>query len=247
MMAFSMSEPADPVLEPVTLALESRVTLGPGRQALAEQRDRISLGRPRCWPLDASVLDPAARVAAGVGSTFWLLSLTCSFRANSNEPMESAWVEVRLRTLQPPGAEQPIAWSMEPLALQDPATIEREIKVDSSLKLSSKVVPLEGGPSAGRTTTEKYEMRRPYVEAHREGTERPCWIFSRTPSTEVRGVHRLRTVVELPVGATARVEVHAGAVLRIKFLGLIPYRTPLDELPESRTALIGELAPAGDG
>jgi hypothetical protein len=184
---------------------------------------------------------------ARAGSTFWLLALCCSFRANGDEPMQSAWVEVRLRTLQPPGAEQPTAWSMEPLSLQDPATVEREIKLDSSLKLSSSVVPLEGGPAAERTTTEKYEIRRPYVEAHREGTERPCWIFTRTPSTEVRGVHRLRTAVELPAGATAQGEVHAGAVLRTKFLGLIPYRTPLDELPEIRTAQIGELASAGDG
>jgi hypothetical protein len=225
---------ADAPLEAVPLGLDRRVTLGAATDAPDEQADRISLGRPACVPLDVDTVDEGARVflEARPAATFWLLALTCSFRAVEDEPIEQAWLEVRLNAVQPPGSEAPTAWSMEPLSLASPMQISQVTKLDASLKLTSPVVPIELGPSIGRETTEEFQAEAPFVEAHREGTSRPSWIFSRTKMTDVRGVHRLRTVVDLSAGATAQAEVSAGARLKLKRFGLISYKARLDDLPE---------------
>jgi hypothetical protein len=234
-------ELTDPLLEPVLLGPARRVTLGPAADAPEEQGDRISLGFPVSVPLDVKTVDESARIflAGRSNSTFWLLALTCSFRAVDDEPIEKAWLEVRLETVHPPGSEAPTAWSMEPLRLSDPMQVSQVAKLDASLKLNSPVIPLELGPSAGREKTEQFVESVPFVEAHREGTSRPSWIFSRTKITDVRGVHRLRTVVDLPAGATGRAEVSAGASLRLKRFGLIPYKAQLDQLPEHQTVRLG--------
>jgi hypothetical protein len=229
---------ADTPLLPVTLGLDRRVTLGPATDAPGEQDDRISLGRPTVVPLDVNTVDTDTRVflQGRPSSSFLLLALTCSFRAVNDEPIEQAWIEVRLQTVQPPGSDDPTAWSMEPLSLTSPVQVSEVTKLDASLKLTSPVIPIEFGPAKGREKTETFRIQVPFVEAHREGTSRPAWIFSRTKITEVRGVHRLCTVIDLPARATARAEVSAGATLRLRKLGLIPYKALLDRLPEHQVA-----------
>ncbi len=231
----------DAPLEPVPLGLVRRVTLGPAADAPEEQGDRISLGRPVCVALDVNTVDEAARVflMGRPNSTFWLLALTCSFRAVEDEPIENAWLEVRLETVQPVGSEAPTAWSMEPLRLTNPVQVSNVTKLDGSLKLTSPVVPIEIGPSLGREKTEEFETELPFVEAHREGTPRPSWIFTRTKITEIRGVHRLRTVVDVPAGVIGRAEISAGARLRLKRFGVIPYEAQLDRLPEHQAVQLG--------
>jgi hypothetical protein len=128
---------------------------------------------------------------------------------------------------------------MEPLSLSDPMQVSYATKLDGSLKLTSDVIPIEIGPSVGREKTEAFERLVPFVEAHREGTSRLSWIFSRTKLHDVRGVHRLRTVVELPAGAIGRAEISMGASLRLKLLGLIPYKARLDQLPEHQVVQLG--------
>jgi hypothetical protein len=120
-------------------------------------------------------------------------------------------------------------------ALTTPSQVTTTAKFDASLKLKSDVVPVEIGPSAAREQKIEYVAQQPYLEAHREGTAQPSWIFTRTPSVEVRGVQRLRTVVELATDARARAELSAGATLKLKLLGFIPYRAKLDDLPENQS------------
>ena len=234
----------DPDLAAVTLELEDRRMLGGRSTAPDDLQDRISLGRPACVPLDLAAVDPEAKIflAGHPGSTFWLLGLTCSFREVDSEPMQEAWLQVTLRTTRPVGAAEPVAWSMQPLVLEDSVEVSRTAGLDASLKLTGEGIPVEAGPSMSRERTEKRTAREPYVLAHREGTARPSWIFKQTVSTAIRGVHRLRMVVELPAGAQAEAEVSAGATLRMKLLGLIPYRANLDELPSHRRISFGSLA-----
>ncbi len=227
---------AETELQAVDLASEQRVTLG-GSAAVEDTRiDRVSLGKPVCMPLDMSVLDEQDRqfLFGRPGSRFWLLALTCSFREVADAPIESAYVEVQLAVTAPEGADEPTAWSMEPLKLSNTVKLSRTVKLDASLKLSSDVVPIEVGPSAGVGTTQSYERSVPYLQAHREGTQRPVWFFTRTPAASIGGVHRMRTVVELPAGAAGRAAVGMGATLRLKRFGLIPYRAILADLPDHR-------------
>ena len=232
---------ADTALLPVTLTLDRRMTLGPMADAPGQQDDRISLGRPAVVPLDMSTVDTDARafLEGRPSSKFFLLALTCSFRVVHDKPIEQAWIQVQLSTLQPAGCDDPTAWSMEPLSLTSSLRISETTKVDASLKLTSPLVPVEAGPSMAGEKTEAYQVSIPFVEAYREGTSRPAWIFSRTKITEVRGVHRLRTVIDLPAGATGRAEVSAGATLRLKRLGLIPYKALLDQMPERKVVQLG--------
>lgn len=233
--------PGGSVLQPVTLQPEQRTVLGSSAGLPPEQQDRISLGRPEAKRLDHASLDAGARefLDSHRESDFWLVGATCSFRAVSDEPLESAWLEIRLQTVQPGGAATPTAYSMEPLTLTDPVTVTTTVKLDASLKLTSPVVPIEIGPSGERTSTTSYTERKPYVEAYREGTARPAWWFYPTPATGIRGVHRLRMVVELPAGASGRGEVSVGAQVRLKALGLFPYRTGLGQLPDHQIVSFG--------
>jgi hypothetical protein len=231
----------DPELQPVTLGLEQRRTLGASAVGPLAIEDRIALGQPVCQALDLATVDAEARdfLDGRPESSFWLLALTCSFRALADEPIETAWLQVQLMATTPPGAADPLAWSMEPLSLTDPVQVSRSAKLDATLKLRSDTIPIEIGPSVGRESTETYARRIPFVEAHSEGTARPSWIFTRTEVTEVRGVHRLRAVVELPAGATGKAEVSAGATLRLKALGLLPFHAQLKDLPDSQSVQLG--------
>jgi hypothetical protein len=44
-------------------------------------------------------------------------------------------------------------------------------------------------------------------------------VFTRTSITEIRGVHRLRTVVELAAGSVGQADISAGAILKLNRLG----------------------------
>jgi hypothetical protein len=224
----------DSQLETLPLELDRRVTLGAAQDAPEQQLDRLSVGRPLFRALDAAGLDEDTRqfLSDRPKSRFGLLALTCSFRFSEDEPLEKSWLEATMRTLEPADADSPVAWSMEPRVLQDAVTISRVVKLDMSLQLTSEVVPIEVGPTAGRETTTGFTRNQPYVEAFREGTARPSWIFTRTKVSEIRGLHRLRAVVELPAGSSGEVEVTAGATVRHKWLGLITYRSTIGQAGE---------------
>lgn len=245
MTLIDLGEP--PELIPLTLQIDRRELLETGSApagppALAE---RIAIGRPLCAALDAAAVDADTGpfLAERKDSTFWLLGLTCSFVALEDAPIGRAWMEVRLEPASPrERGEPPLAWSMEPLSLSDPVQIAKSAKLSASLELASELVPVEVGPSTELGRTSAYTQKAPYVEAHREGTDRPTWIFTRTKVTEVRGVHRMRTVVELPAGTAARAAVSVGATLELKKFGLIPYKAELAELPEHQTINFGTTA-----
>lgn len=228
----------EPKLEPLTLHLEQRVTLGAlGTEASGALTERIALGRSVCRQLDPATVDAETRpfLEGRPESRFLLLGLTCSFLPVEEQPIEKAWLQIQMRTDSPRGAAEPISWSMEPLSLSDPVQVSTSANLDASLKLTSALVPVEVGPSVSKGSSHTYSERVPYLEALREGTARPVWMFTRTEVTEIRGVHRLRTVIEMPAGATGHAEISVGATLRLKLLGLLPYRSELAEVPEIQT------------
>jgi hypothetical protein len=232
---------SDPELVPVNLQLVDRPTLGAAKSPPRQQLERISIGRPTIQRLDRSTLDTDTwrSLEQAPNSTFWLLLLTCSFRAISSAPFETSWLQLTLQTLRPAGAIEPIALSMEPETFSDDVQLSKEIKLDASLKLKSPHIPLEVGPRIAGKTTKTITRHEPYVRAHGERTAKPSWMFYRTASIEIGGIHRLRTVVEMPAEAVGQAEISAGATLRLKALGLIPYRADLNELPEQRLVQIG--------
>jgi hypothetical protein len=230
-------------LVPIALQVDRRVTLG-GRAALGapqELSERIAIGRPQCAALDVDTVDTEARpfLEKRKDSVFWLLGLTCSFLALEDAPIDRAWLQVRLESIPSEETAEPLAWSMEPLSLTDPVQIAQSAKLSASLKLMSELVPVEVGPSTERGKTSEYTRKVPYVEAHSEGTAKPSWIFTRTKITEVRGVHRMRAVVEMPISRATRAEVSVGATLKLKKFGLISYKSELADLPEHQTVTFG--------
>jgi len=214
------------------MILESRPTLGAGDQGPSVEADRISIGQPVCVRLDSSNLDPDGQsfVESKPDSMFWLFGISCSFRADARAPLNRAWLELQLTSVQPPDRPAPIAWSMEPVSSEDLVQVGRKATLDGFLKLKSTLIPLEVGSSAAVEETETHGRRVPFVEAHREGTSEPCWFFTRTEMTEIRGVHRLRMVIETGMNSVAQAHVSVGAVIQRKRLGAFTYRAALDDL-----------------
>jgi hypothetical protein len=218
---------------PLQLLRDQRVTLGGTHGDVPEELDRISLGRPVVRPLNLTTVDEGTRsyITDRPGARFLMLALTCSFRADVEEPLEKAWIEAAMRIITPDYATEPIAWSLEPQMLTDEVTVSRTVRLDGMLKLTSEVVPIQAGPGASRETKTEFRRQQPYVEAYREGTARPAWIFTRTAIAEIRGIHRMRAVVELPSTAVGEATVGVGATVRYRVAGPITYRARLDHLP----------------
>lgn len=224
-------------LRPLTLQPQQRVMLGGRAGGVAEPLpERISIGQAKCGAVERARVDAETRrfLDGKTASAFWLLELTCSFIADEGEPLERAWLKLQL-TASPPEAAEPLAWSMEPRSLGDPEKVSKKTSFDASLKLKSETVPLEAGPAVSRETTREHTKQVPFVEAHGEGTATPSWIFDRTPITEIRGIHHLRTIVEAPAAGTTEGKISIGATVRRKRLGLVPYEADLEDLPEHRS------------
>jgi len=223
----------EPEMFTVALDLEKRTTLGPTDETRVHI-DRVALGRPFCVTIDPATVDADAKsfLRARAESTFSLLALTTSFTPDEENPLESAWVDVTLRTNEPPRAPEPIAWAMKPLAASDPVAVSRTVSFNGSLKFTSELIPIDVGPETGMARETSYERRAVSVEALREGTSRPRWTFFRTEVTQIRGIHRLFLIVETVAGSSGFAKISIGATVRLRRLKVFRYRAPLEHLPD---------------
>lgn len=229
----------DPDLVPVALRPHERVTLGTGLETEAAY-DRVALGVPTVKPLTQDQLDEDAQhfLASRASSRFVLLTLTASFSFDQSRPFETAWVDVRVGTADSAPGTAPVAWSMRPVNEADPNDVVRTVTVDASLKLSFPGVPLEAGPSASRAQQETFQRPWIKIEALGEGTSSPRWVFYRTDASDIRGMHRLCLVLDIPSDVTARAEVSVGATLRLRRFKVFRYTAALQDTPDVASVLL---------
>ena len=229
----------DPDLVPVALRPHERVTLGNGEEAEAAY-GRVALGVPTVQPLTQDRLDEDAQhfLASRSSSRFVLLTLTASFTFDESQPFETAWVDVRIAPAGEASETAPVAWSMRPVTEADPTGVVRTVTVDASLKLSFPGVPVEAGPSASRAQQETFQRPWIKIEALGEGTSSPRWVFYRTDASDIRGMHRLCLVLDIPSAVTARAEVSVGATLRLRRFKVFRYTAALQNIPDVASVLL---------
>lgn len=215
----------------LTLLPEHRETLGAVEDVRA-QPDRVSIGGPVCVPLDAATVDDDAKVFLGKnpGSAYFLLALAASFTPDDVNPLVSAWVDVTMRTSEPAGAPEPVAWSMKPLSAADPVSVSRKVSFNGSLKLTAG--PMDIGPGAGTEQVISYSRSAISVEALREGTSRPQWRFYTTEVSQIRGVHHLFLIAQTGVASKGMADVSIGATVQLRRLKIFRYSAALEDLPE---------------
>jgi len=222
----------DEDLVDVTLQPVQRTVLG-GGELVPVQAKRIALGRPigRLFDLETADEDTKSFLAGRSGSTFTLLKVTVGFVHEDEEPIESAWVDLRFDG-EVKGAE-PVAtvWAMQPLSESDPITVTTKATIDASLKVTGPF-SISVGPEASGEKDRTYTQAAVKVEAIGEGTATPRWRFSPTVTSPIRGTHRLLSVVETPTGVTATAGISVGATLRLRKLKVFRYEAALQDLPD---------------
>jgi len=149
-------------------------------------------------------------------SDFYLLRLTCTLRADDDEPFTEVLLGVLLSAADA-GLDAPIAWSMEPARLAEPVEISRSVAFGPSLKILG--IGLESKVDVG----EKRERQDVFVEALYELESTPTWAMYRTRSTALQGLQRFHLVVKAARGSTTVGEVAATAKIERKRFGVIGY------------------------
>jgi hypothetical protein len=207
--------------EEVLLPLELRTERGrPAPPAPFEIHGRIAVGCPQVrllTPADAGPDDELASFIRSQRSTwdYFLTTLSCTFVSADDERLATAWL--RLSLAGPADSEDPIACSMDPLALEEIRALPIQIKLAVPCVISTEVAV-----QADRT------RREVAVQALYEGTAHPAWTFAETATRRLHGVQRLRLVVRVPAGQAATGTLDVGATVRHRRLGTdaFPYYVP---------------------
>lgn len=223
----------DPELLSVRLDPEQRQTLGTV-VTVTPQDGRVLLGLPVCQPVGPDNVDADTKpfLTQRPDSVFSLLELVVSFTYDEDNPLESAWVNVTLWRQTPPGAPEPVAWSMQPLSEADPVNVTKKATFDASLKLKAQPLPVDIGPSVSREGDRSYTQRAVSVEAFGQRKSAAGWRFFKTEVSPIRGTHRLLLFVETASGSSGRAEISAGATIRLRRRKLFGFRAALDQVPE---------------
>jgi hypothetical protein len=130
--------------------------------------------------------------------------LSVTFSHLSREPaLHSVMLSIALTATGT--VEQPIAWSMAPARIEDPA--QRDVSFE--IKPQLKVAGVEA--SVGTLTGKVSKTGSPFLLALRELRSDPRWELKRTRNLPLDGTQRLVMVVRAPKDAdtTMRVEVKA--------------------------------------
>ena len=229
----------EPELHEVRLDLYERTVLGRGQTA-ESQSGRLELGLPILKPLNAETVDEDTRpfLQARPNSRFHLLTITTSFRHDKDFPFESAWVDITLQCPALGATEQPVAWSMRPHCEADAVPVTREITLNPTLQLSA--VGITVNASAGSIKNE-IEIKRSDVslEALNEGTDHPRWAFYNTDSRQIRGIHTLCLVIDLPANTQGTASIGMGATIRMRHMKIFRFSAALAETPQIGTVKIG--------
>lgn len=195
-------------------------------EALTQLPGRLAIGGPWTRPLTAADHagdDLRAFIEAeNAEFDFNLVQLTCTFRAQADEPFHSAFVELRLQSLDD-AAAVPTAWSMQPERLTHKRTLERTIKLTASLKILG--VGLEGGFEQ----TDELGPEEVFLQALYEGLPTPSWELRTTRLARIDGLQRFAVVVRTPKRVPTAGTALVRATVNRKRFGLLSYEAALPD------------------
>ena len=164
--------------------------------------------------------------------TFHALRLSCSFRPADDEPFTGCWVGIGLSRADGADGEPPIAWSMEPDRLSQPAHVSKTFTFKAELKL-----PLAGiSGSAARGSSSHAALA--FVQAYGELGSEPSWEFRRIPGGDLNGMHQLKLVVRAPSGVPVQGTTSIEANIERRRFGVVKYRVTVPGDPAATAFLL---------
>jgi hypothetical protein len=121
------------------------------------------------------------------------------------------------------GTDDAIGRWLEPELCYQPVETVSTNKIGANLKVTAE--------HSSQTTEQSKEI---YLEALYAGRSTPTWSFTRTRTSEIRGQHALRMLVEHDQDSRVTASIEIGATIRVQKLGVFSYKA---ELPASVTEL----------
>ena len=161
---------------------------------------------------------------------YHVVRATFTFVDSEAEPLDSAWVKIDLSSTEEDGdgLEGPIAWSMEPEQLAVPSGVVQTAEIKANAKLFT------AGLSRQAAVGDEV-----YLRSRHSGSTRPTWYLSRTARHPLDGDVDLRLVMRIPARTRALAQVSAGAQIRTKKFGLLPYLAEIPRLDAWQLAVPG--------
>ncbi len=214
---------AEPVWHEVTLIPDERSTKGFAIPETEPLRGWLLIGEPGVIPITSGQIADDADLRGFVEAMakeagFYLVSLACTFRPPEGEHFKKAWVQVDLGRYDGVAQPLPIAWSMEPLRLEEGQETKWSAEIGAEVKLVN--ASIEGG----RSTTGK----RLVLEALNEGNPNPAWEFFEG----ISGVYRLKMVVRTPRGVKCGGAIKLSASIARRKMFFITYNEAIKESPQ---------------
>lgn len=202
---------------PLLLYSELRVVKTGGPAARRAVPDVVALGVPQAVRLDAGSVpddpDLARFLRARADRSFALVTLGATFHPNDHT-VTRATVEVSLAA-DPAGDPPVVAWSLAPRRVTEPVTVTRKITVSAD----AKIVHI------GMELSQERAVQDVFLEAFNELRSDPSWEFTATPTSPIRGSHRLTMVTSASTGSLVTGTVTVSAVLEHRRFGLFSTRS----------------------
>jgi hypothetical protein len=222
----------EPEMHAVRLDPYKRTVLG-ANETVESQIGRLVVGEPILIPLNAQTVDADTMpfLQARPDSRFHHLSLTVTFTPDDDLPLKSAWVNTSLTCGEPATAAEPIAWSMLPHSVADVVPVTRKVTLSPSLKLSVPGVTIDASTGLTTERQETFDRRDVSIEALYEATSHPQWSFYSTNSGQIRGIHTLCLVIDIPAAAHGTASIEMGATVRMHRMKVFRFTAALAETP----------------
>jgi hypothetical protein len=220
----------------VQLAATSRRAANPEAPAppAATLAGRVKLGGPFAVLVTPEYVASSPDLCAFVEqeaahSLYHLVHISVSFESGEAEaPLATAALDIALKS--PGASRRPVAWSMSPMQITDPAEVTSSLTVGPQLKLGG--IELAG---IGRTRTRVHRENDIFLQAFRELRADPGWRLQRTSAMALLGCFRFCLIVRSEIGATTELALTiAATVFRRNWLRSYSYSL-LDPLSMSAT------------
>lgn len=226
----------NPRFHDVALEPEAKVRQLAANTALLNEpplRNQLSLAEPIVVPVTAkeAYKDQDPLVADFIDKQkdqrrYYLVHFACSFAPSDGEPINRAWVIVKLRVEK--NSEPAVVISMAPRSVSDIQEIKQELKASASFELLGGKLTLEGGKEDTKPNAELF------MYAKDVGHPNVAWVMKQTAKMKIGGIYDFNLIVQAPAGQAMHGVVDSQVEIKRKFFGLVTYNAMLDEHPSSK-------------
>jgi phosphoribosyl-dephospho-CoA transferase len=126
---------------------------------------------------------------------------------------------------------------MRPRSEADAVPVTREITLTPTLQLSAVGVTFNAS-GGSKKDTKVIKRSDVSIEALNEGTDHPRWAFYKTDSRQIRGIHTLCLVIDLPANTQGTASIGMSATIGMRHMNIFRFTAALAEIPQIATVNI---------